>query len=225
VIKQARSTAEFERVHLQAMHIGSEVTGWFRKEREPNVLAVTPENVIAALHRAGISFVLMGVHGINGYRDEARATGDVDVLVPQYRVRKAIRVIDEAFPYLEIRENSAVARFINPVTQKVVIDVMKPASEAMRLVFRNSVWIGKTHRIPDLEMAIVSKYLAMTGQNRKPDKKHLDAGDFSNIILHNRQSIDVVKLKRLGDRVRPGGGAEIMGYIAELDAGRAIKIK
>ena len=61
------------REHLQALHIGSEVTRWFRKERQPQVLNVSPENVIDVLHRAGINPVLMGTHGINGYRDEAGA--------------------------------------------------------------------------------------------------------------------------------------------------------
>ena len=68
------SREETTRMHLQALHIGSMVTGWFREQREPNVLEVTPENVIKALHEAGINCVLMGAHGINGYRDEARAT-------------------------------------------------------------------------------------------------------------------------------------------------------
>jgi hypothetical protein len=54
------ATAEFVREHLQALAIGSELTRWFRKDREPQVLHVTPENVIAALHKAGINPVLMG---------------------------------------------------------------------------------------------------------------------------------------------------------------------
>src|ERR1700680_1321779 len=123
---QGQAATSFVREHLQALHIGSEVTRWFRKERQPQVLNVTPENVIATLHAAGINPVLMGTHGINVYRDEARATQDVDVLVTKREVRKAIRVLEEAFPYLEIVENSAVARFVDPVSQKVVLDVMKP---------------------------------------------------------------------------------------------------
>src|SRR5262249_9409519 len=88
------ATTEVARAHLEAMYTGSKVTRWFRKDREPNVLEVTPENVIAALHEAGIKPVLMGTHGINGYRDQARATDDVDVLVTKRDVRKAIRVLD-----------------------------------------------------------------------------------------------------------------------------------
>jgi hypothetical protein len=223
MIRQAE-TAERERLHLQAMHIGSTVTRWFRKDREPNVLAVTPERVLAALHDAGINCVLMGAHGINGYRDEARASQDVDVLVTKRDVRKAIRVLDETFPYLEIIENAVVARFVNPVTQKVVIDVMKPSSRAIQLVFRHTIPIGDTHRIPDLEMALVSKFVAMVSPNRKPHKKHLDAADFGSIVEANRNSIDLKKLKRLADQAYPKGGAEILRMIDEMDNGRPLEL-
>ena len=218
------ATTEAERLHLEAMHTGSKVTRWFRKDREPNVLDVTPENVIAALHEAGINCVLMGTHGINGYRDQARATDDVDVLVTKRDVRKAVRTIDEAFPYLEIKENSAVVRFLNPATQKVVIDVMKPSSEAMKTVFRHTVAIGQTHRIPDLEMAIVAKFLAMTAPNRRPGKKLIDAGDFTIIVTHNRSAIDLEKLRRLADRVQHRGGEKIQTFVDEIDAGRTIHV-
>jgi hypothetical protein len=219
-----RTTAVPAAEHLQAMHIGSEVTRWYRKEREPNVLDVTPENVIAALHAAGINCVLMGAHGINGYRDQARATDDVDVLVTKRDVRKAVRTIDEAFPYLEIVDLSAVVRFVNPSTQKVVVDVMKPSSEAMKVVFRNTVPIGKTHRIPDLEMAIIAKYLSMTSPTRKPARKLQDAADFMNVVTHNRPSVDLEKLRRLADRVRSHGSAEVLAFIEEIDAGRTIHV-
>ncbi len=225
MIQTARSRAAFVREHLQALHIGSEVTGWFRKEREPHVLNVTPENVIAALNKAGVSFVLMGTHAINGYRDEARATQDIDVLVVKKDVRKAIRTLDRAFPYLEMVENSAVARFVDPVTQKVVIDVMKPSSEGVRLVFRHSVDVGKSHRIPDLEMAIVSKFLAMTAPNRKQSKRLIDAGDFTNMIEHNRKSLDLEKLRRIGDKVQSHGGSKILKLVEEIDAGRPIQFQ
>lgn len=206
------------------MHIGSEVTRWFRKEREPHVLMVTPERLIAALHRAGINCVLMGTHGINGYRDEARATQDVDVLVVKKDVRKAVRTLQRLFPKLEVRENASVARFFDTVTGKVVIDVIKPSSRAMQMVFRNSIPIGKTHRIPTLEMAVISKFLAMQGTRRTMGKRMQDATDMVNMVVQNRRVLDVARLKQLADHAQPRGGDVITGLIADIDAGRAIEI-
>jgi hypothetical protein len=212
------------REHLLALRIGSEVTQWFRKDREPQVLKVTPENVIATLHEAGINPVLMGTHGINVYRDEARATQDVDVLVTKKEVRRAIRVLEAAFPYLDIVENSAVAHFVDLVTQKVVLDVMKPSSQAMQTVFRNTVAIKETHRIPTLEMAIVSKYAAMTSPNRRRDKKILDLADFANMVVHNRAAIDLHRLEQIADKVAARSSNRILDLIADIDAGRPIEV-
>ncbi len=224
MIQQAKRRTNLVRDHWEALREGSKVTRWFRKEREPNVISVTPERVLAVLKRAGINCVLMGTHGINVYRDQARATGDVDVLVPKKDVRKAVRLLEEAFPYLEIVENSAVARFFNPVTQKAVIDVMKPNSEAMRLVFRHTVEIGKSHRIPDLEMAVIAKYLAMTAPNRRHPRRIQDLADLTNMVATHRETLDLEKLRRLGDRVRRRGGEELLALINDLDAGRSIEI-
>src|SRR5580704_12982013 len=148
MIDQAQKAKQLVKEHLQALHISSELTLWFRRARQPQVEKVTPEGIIAALHREGINPVLMGTHGLVGYRSESRATQDVDVLVTKKDVRKAVRVLEQEYPYLEVRENSAVARLVDPVTQKVLIDVMKPTSRLMSLVFRHAIKIGKTHRVP-----------------------------------------------------------------------------
>lgn len=189
------------------------------------MLAVSVEAVIGTIHRAGINCVLMGVHGINGYRDQARATDDVDVLVTKREVQKAIRVLERAFPYLEVRENSAVARFVNPATQKVVIDVMKPHAEKIRLVFRHTVAVGKTHRIPDLEMAIVCKFMAMRGLNRKLVKRLQDAADLMNMVVHNRQTLDLEKLYRLAQKAESNGRAKMQAIIERIDAGQMIEVE
>lgn len=214
----APATATLEREHRQALHTGSKLTGWFRKGREPEVLYVTPENVLRTLKKAGINCVLMGVHGINVYRDQARATDDVDVLVTKREVRKAIRVLEEAFPYLEVKDISAVARFVNPLTNKVVIDVIKPESRLMQQVFRHSVPIGKSHRIPDLYMALILKFQSGRSPTRRPDKKLLDQGDFVNMVLTNRATLELAELKRLADLVEFHLGSKILAVIAKIDA-------
>ena len=212
------------REHLRALHTSSELTQWFRRVREPSVEKVTPEGIIAALHRAGINPVLMGTHGLVGYRSEPRATQDVDVLVAKKDVRKAVRVLEQEYPYLEVHDSAAVTQLVDSVTQKVVIDVMKPTSRAMRLVFRHTIRIGKTHRIPSLEMALACKFVAMIAPNRREAKKMVDLGDFIDVVENNRAALDLGKFEHLADLVHPRGGAAILGMVADIDAGRRIRL-
>lgn len=222
--RQALRPRDLVRDHLEALETSSKVTGWFRAVREPEVLDVTPENVIAALNRVGIVPVVMGTHGLVGYRSESRATDDVDVLVPKRETRKAVRTLEAEFPYLEVVDLPQVARFLNPVSQKVVIDVMKPDSQAIKSVFRHTIAIGKTHRVPELEMALACKFVAMIAPNRRRAKRMVDLGDFMNVVERNRSILDLKKLERLGDKVHPRGGKMVLRLIADFDAGLPIQL-
>ena len=218
-------TSDLVRQHWHALHVSSELTRWFRRVREPHVKKVTVEGVLAALHREGINPVLLGTHGLNVYRSETRATQDVDVLVTKREVRKAVRILEEEYPYLEIRETSVVARFIDPVSQKPLIDVIKPASRAMQMVFRHSIKVGKSHRIPKLEMAIACKLVAMIAPNRQEAEKtcgpeRLHRRDSSTTAI----SSDIAKLKHWPSAVYPRGGAVVLQIVADIDAGRDVRL-
>src|SRR5262249_24923722 len=99
-----------------------------------------------------------------------------------------------------------------------------PTQVVYQIVFRYTIPVGDTHRIPDLEMALASKFAVMVSPNRAPDKELIDAGDFVNVVQHNRDQIDLPKLKKLGDKVYPDGGAEMMRLIEDIDAGRPIRL-
>ena len=47
------------------------------------------------------------------------------------------------------------------------------AGHALRLVFRNTFAVGKKYRIPDLEMALVLKFVAMMSSTRDLRKKYI----------------------------------------------------
>ncbi len=166
----------------------------------------------------------MGTHGLGGWRSEARATQDVDVLVRKKDIRKAVRALAAAYPDLTIADFPVVTRFIDPATQKAVIDVMKPTQDVFRLVFRHTIAVADTHEIPELEMALVSKFAAMVSPRRDVAKKFVDIGDFIDVVRHNRDDLDLRKLKRLADRVYPTGGGEIMQLVDDILAGRPIQL-
>jgi hypothetical protein len=135
MIRQATVPADSIRQHLEALHTSSELTLNFRRAHQREAAMVTPEAVIAALHEAGVRCVLMGTHGLGGWRSEPRATQDVDVLVTKKEVRKAVGALAKAFPELTINDTPVVARFIDPATNKAIIDVMKPTQRVYQIVF------------------------------------------------------------------------------------------
>ncbi len=209
--------------HLVHLQISSELTSLFRRMKQRNDAMITPQGVIAVLNQVGIKCVLMGTYGITGWRSEPRATQDVDVLVTKRDIPKAARALRAAFPDLITSDTPVVLRFIDPATNLPVIDLMKPTQAVFRAVFRYTIAVGDTHRIPDLEMALISKFAAMVSPHRNEAKKMVDAGDFVDIVVHNREDIDLEKLKRLADKVYPNGGKEMKQLIEDIDAGRRIR--
>jgi hypothetical protein len=117
-----------------------------------------------------------------------------------------------------------VTRFTDRATGKEVIDLMKPVEDLFKLAFKYSIPVGKTHRVPDLEMALVAKFAAMVSPYRRPAKKHADASDFTAMVEHNLNAIDLKKLKRLAEKVYKGGATEISQLIEDIKAGRTIQI-
>jgi hypothetical protein len=224
MVRSASSLLDSRRRHFIALRTSSRLTSDFRRKHQAKAVRVTPEKVIRTLHRAGVTCVLLGTHGLGAYRDEPRATQDVDVLVTKSEVQTAVRALQSAYPKLTVKDSREVARFIDPATGMGVIDVWKPVQRALQAVFRYTISMGETHKIQDLEMALVSKFVAMISPNRRLDKKLIDAGDFTNVALFNRGSLDLEKLARLGEKVYPGGSAEIVRIIVDLDAGRTIRL-
>ncbi|MBM4070905.1 MAG: hypothetical protein FJ271_18425 [Planctomycetes bacterium] len=220
---RAATRASFARQHLDALLVASEVRENIRRMYFPRTASMQPEKVIAILNKAKVRYVLMGTFGINGYRDEARATQDVDVLVRSKDHERAVKAIKASFPKLEMEDFPIVTRFRDPANKKPLIDLMKPRHDALLAVFKNSILVGKSHRVPTLEMALVSKFAAMVSPFRDDDKKLVDGGDFVNMVKHRAKSINLSKLKKLGEKVYRGGGAEISKMVADINAGRRIQ--
>ena len=213
----------FSRRHGEALRVSSEIGRTLRKMYRPEVIVISPADVIAVLNEAGVRFVLMGNYGITGWRDEQRATEDVDVLVRTRDQRKAVRAIQEAFPRLRVEDSVAITRFLDPVTAIPQIDLMKPNQPLFKVAFRQTVLVEEGYRIPNLEFALACKFAAMVSPNRADEKKFLDAADFTSIVKKNMSAIRQARLERLGERVYPGGGAEITGLVEDIKAGRRIE--
>ena len=184
---------------------------------------VAPADIILVLNEAGVRFILMGNYGIGGWRAEPRATQDVDFLVRTRDHRKAVRTIQDAFPQLQVVDYPVVTRFLDPVTRTPLIDLMKPNQPLFKVAFRQTVFDAAGYRIPNLEFALACKFAAMVSPNRAVEKKHLDAADFISIVVKNGPAVRLERLRRLGERVYAGGGAEILQLVEDAKAGRRLE--
>ncbi len=201
--------------HKVALGKSSQLTAIFRRMYKPQAPMVTPEAVIRVLNKAKVKFVLMGTHGIGGWRSEPRATQDVDVLV--------FAAVKRAFPDLDIQDLPAVTRFVDPADGKPVIDLMKPEDELYQEVFKNPVRVGRTHFVPNLEAALACKYAAMISPSRPAEKKALDEADFISMACQNSSIIDRDVLFSLAEMGKANGGHEIQLLLDQAKAGQRLK--
>ncbi|HEV3025881.1 MAG TPA: hypothetical protein VGX76_25580 [Pirellulales bacterium] len=186
-------------------------------------MRVDPEELIQLLNRAGVKFILMGHHGISGWLSDPRATRDVDVLVQKRHHGKAVRAIQEAYPSLTKADNPVVTRFRDPASGDVVIDVMRP-NDLYAEAFKNTVRVGGTHDVPNLELALAAKFAALVSRNRDLIKKQYDGGDFIALVKRNHSRIDEDRLRRLGDAVYASGGEALLKLVADAMAGRKLRV-
>jgi hypothetical protein len=213
-----------KRSHLRAMTLSSTLAGFHMEMFRPGIIMAKPKKIIQLLNDAEVGFVLMGAYGLAGWRSKGRATEDVDVLVAKKDHVKAVKVISKAFPKLIIEDGVVVTRFRNPVSGDVQIDLMKPTQRVYQMVFRHTHVVQGSYRIPDLEMALVSKFSAMVSPYRLQPRKIQDAADFADIAVHNQGDIDWTKLGKLAEQVYAGGRKEITQLVKDILAGRPIQI-
>lgn len=203
--------------HERALLISSRITTNLRKMYKRKAADVQPQQVIKVLKQASVKFVLMGAHGIAGWLDEPRATQDVDVLI-QTRYKQAVQAIAKAFPGLMVQDLPAITRFLDPIDKLPVIDLMRPQAALHKLVWKNVHQVGKSHRIPDLEMALVLKYAAMQSPDRAMKKRLQDKADFIGMVTRNHEIIDVPKLRKLAKGIKAGSSEEILRLVDEARA-------
>jgi hypothetical protein len=191
--------------------------------------------VLKTLTGKKIPFVLTGAHAIGGWTGRPRSTKDVDILVKGGRNHaRAVKVIRALYPQLEERIFAGVTAFFLPGEKESVLDITNPHRADLEETLVHPVWTenkeqGLRYRIPALETALANKYGAMITPTRLLGKRHIDAGDFTWMVIHSedegQQPMDLARLKALGEKVMPGGGGrEILRMVEQVKAGRPINL-
>jgi hypothetical protein len=207
-------------IHVRHLATATTLMRWYRMD------AITPYEVIDVLNAAGVRFLLAGAHGVSGWTNQPRATVDVDVMVATRHLRAAVRALRAAFPHLRVIDTPVVVRFRRPDNDEVILDVMKPNQPLHQVAMRYAHKIEtaeRTYFIPSLELALALKFAAMVSPRRLDTKKMIDGADFITIVRAN-PTINLAKLARLGERVYPGGAAEIVEMVRRVRAGERLDL-
>lgn len=209
--------------HEAALDASRTLGRYFARMHPEAGLMVDPLDVIETLSQAGVRFVLIGAHGIGGWLQQARATRDVYVVVRKTHHKKAVKALSERFPELPVDEHVVVTRFLDPKSQEPVIDVLRPVG-LYEHVFENTMEAAGGHQVPNVEMAIASKFNAMVSRNREEEKQHLDASDFIQMVKRNQPRLDRERLRALGEAVCQGGGGDLLAMVDDVLAGRRLRL-
>jgi len=183
-------------------------------------------DVIRVLNDAQVNFVLVGAHGLAGWRRKPRATEDVDVVVAAKQLKKAAKALVAAFPNLEAVDLPVVIRLRDKESHDVAIDVMKPLQQPHREIFKHTHRVqsaGLTFRVPTLEMAITMKFASMTSLYRADADKYLDAHDFIYMVKENPE-LDRDKLAELGCLLYAEGGKDLLELVRKAQAGEKLPL-
>lgn len=223
--------------HGDAVRESEYLTQQYRDMWRDQIVAssVDLRQLLQTLAQKKIPFVLTGAHGISGWTGRPRATQDVDILVKGGRnLTRAVNAIRALYPELEVKEFFGVTGFFPAGDDQSVIDVTYPHRADLAETLAHPVWVedraqGLRYRVPSLEAALANKYGAMLTLSRQSRKRRQDILDFEWMVSHTldegRQPIDLEKLAALGEKVWPGGGgAEVLGLVEQVKAGRAINL-
>jgi hypothetical protein len=187
---------------------------------------IKPLDVISVLNAGKISFMLVGLYGIDGWIHKPRATQDVDVLVSSRQHNKAVNRLIRAFPHLE-PDNFPDGTFLRePKSKRTVIDVKKPNEPLYRYALKHSRLVRfsrQRFRIPSLEMALVMRFAVIASPDRPWEDKYQAAHDFMHMAKSNRV-INMKRLGVLGDLLDPGQGKELLEQVRQVRAGQKFNL-
>jgi hypothetical protein len=191
--------------------------------------------ILKTLRQKRIPFVLTGGFSIGGWTGRPMSTQDVDILVKAGRnYGRTVNTIQSLYPQLEARPFPGFTAFLLQGESLSVIDVIYPHRADLEETLAMPVWTenreqGLRYRVAALEAILTNKYGAMITPTREIAQRMQDIADFSLMVTHSsdegRQPIDMPLLEKLGEKVRPGGGREILRMVARVKAGHALSLE
>jgi hypothetical protein len=165
---------------------------WFRK-----TIRIQAEKIVPLLADAKVRFVVIGALAINGWREQVRATQDVDMLVSRVHHDRVMELLADAFPKLDAREEKFATRLVDPANDLPAIDLYRPRTPLLRQALRNRICVGNGYWITDFETTLVTKFAAMVSPGCKMARRFLHASDLLDAAQEHKSEISTKKIAEL----------------------------
>jgi hypothetical protein len=215
--------------HSDAVRESARLTAQYRTLCRPKaVVHVDLDSVLQAVRSQKVPFVLVGATAIGGWTGRPQATADIDLLVKAGRNHvRAVKALLAAYPQLEVRPHACGTAFFVPGESLPVIHITCAHRADMEDTLQAALWVreeSQRYRVPTLEAALAGRFGGIRAQGRDICDQMQDAAHFYFMVRHSttrgRQPIDLEKLAVLGEKVRRGGGREVVRLVAKVKAGR-----
>lgn len=211
--------------HWNALSVCSELADYYRRTWEPKAVKVNAKIVVDLLCDAEIDFVMIGAHGISGWRSQPQSSQDVDLLIARHQHSRAVDVISKRFRRLMRSDDSNATRFADPVSRKTVIDVKKTGSALSRIILENALVVTGAFGVPDLEAALVARIANVQAVDQCWSKRHWAAADIYCVVEQNKNELDLRKLKQLCNSINKGNGSKTEKIVRAILANRMIRFE
>lgn len=173
---------------------------------------------IAALERAGASWVVVGAEALNIYV-RPRATEDVDIVVAGGRFAYVLEEMRKEFENPQEVDISAAVRFPG-----IGIDLVRSTTHALfRIALERAVTKGPL-RVPPPEVLLALKFLSCISPWRADVDRKQDALDLIRLYQTVAPHLDRAEATRLAGLAYPGAEREFTALLEKIDRGEEVKI-
>lgn len=160
---------------------------------------ISSSSIIKILDANNINYLLVGAHAVGRLSIEPRATRDVDIVVDENDIEKAVTIIISSFDGLRRSSNDSY-RIVNSCGDSIV-DILPTNNPIYKTAMNNKQTIGGVC-VPSPEMIMVMKFLSSTSPLRNKRKKLMDKADFIGIMENNDIDVNMI-LKILKSTIGP----------------------
>lgn len=185
---------------------------------------ISPLDIIRILNEAGVSFVLVGAHGLAGWLKKPRATQDVDVVVAEKHLKRATALLADNIRNLHVQTFVDRVSLCHAHSEQTLIDLYLP-HRFFRQRFNQTVTIAldnQEFRVPRLEMALAMKHSLMYANDRPLEARCQDAHDFLRMVEKNPE-FNRDKLATLSNQFE-NARKDVLGTICKFQAGEKLEI-